>query len=52
MIKKYFTLIFHLDIQKEMPQILDRLREYEQSQPTVTKALTFTSENIGAVSIA
>ena len=43
MIKKWFTLVPKQDVEKLMPQFDDRLREYEQDQPAVTKALTFTT---------
>ena len=35
MIKKYFTLIHKIDLDAIMPQIADRLREYEQEQPAI-----------------
>ena len=46
MIKKYFTLIHKIDLDAIMPQIADRLREYEQEQPAIIQADTFTAEDI------
>ena len=33
MIKKYFKLVHLIDLEGGMPQILDRLKEYEEAQP-------------------
>ena len=49
MIKKWLKLTQLIDIERIMPQILDRLREFEQDQPSVSKALTFKGEDIVAI---
>ena len=49
MINKWFKLTQLIDIERIMPQILDRLREFEQDQPSVSKALTFKAEDIVAI---
>ena len=49
MIKKWFKLTQLVDIERLMPQILDRLREFEQDQPSVSKALTFKAQDIVAI---
>ena len=49
MIKKWFKLTQLVDIERIMPQILDRLREFEQDEPSVSKALTFKAQDIVAI---
>ena len=49
MIKNCFTLIHHIYLQDQMPQISDRLKEYEKQQASVIKACTFSVEEIIAI---
>ena len=49
MIKKCFTLIHHIDLQGQIPQISDRLKEYEKQQASVIKACTFSVEELVAM---
>ena len=46
MIKKYFKLVHLIDLEGGMPQILDRLKEYEEAQPSVVKARTFSTKDL------
>ena len=46
MIKKYFSLIHHVDLLDTMPQISDRLKEYEKQQNSVIKACTFSVQEL------
>ena len=46
MLKKYFKVIWLTNIEKLVPEVLDRLREYESVQPCVKKAEIFSKDDI------
>ena len=46
MIKKYFKLVHLIDLEGGMQQILDRLKEYEEAQPSVVKARAFSTKDL------
>ena len=45
-IPEYFKLIWHINIENLVLEVLDRLREYECIQRTVKKAEVFSKEDV------